>query len=91
MNQPPHDVTVLLARLADGDSAAEAPLAALLYDHLRLAARRHLGPAAQQHTLQPTALVHEVFLKICGRDLAWNDRKHFFAVASRAAISAGRS
>lgn len=79
------ELTAILKRLADGDDAAGAELASALYNEFRSAARRQLGRQAAEHTLQPTAVVHEVFMKVCGPgQVAWNDRRHFFAIASRA-------
>lgn len=56
-----------------------------LYDELRRIAGRHLRAERSEHTLQATALVHEVYLKLCaGEDRGYADRTHFLAVASRA-------
>ena len=81
----PREVTELLARIGGGDEGASNALLVLLYDELRGLAqgffrRRHPG-----ETLQPTALVHEVFLKLTrGRRIDWESRGHFLAVAARA-------
>lgn len=56
----------------------------LAYDHLRRLARRYMSTEREDHTLQHTALVHEAYLELVEMDVAWNDRAHFFAVASRA-------
>lgn len=79
------DVTQLLRSAADGDPRAAAELLPLVYDELRrLAAHRLLGEQ-NNHTLQPTALVHEAWLKISGGDQRdWNGRQHFFAAAAEA-------
>ncbi|MCA9515093.1 MAG: sigma-70 family RNA polymerase sigma factor [Myxococcales bacterium] len=78
------DVTRVLRRMRDGDEGAHAELLPLLYDHLRaLAASQLRGRAG--HTLQPTALVHEAFLKLGGQDpTQWQGRSHFVAVAATA-------
>lgn len=54
-----------------------------VYDHLRRLARRSLSKEREGHTLSPTALVHEVYMKMLGSDATLTDRAHFFAVASR--------
>jgi RNA polymerase sigma factor (TIGR02999 family) len=80
-----NEATVLLGRMNSGDEDAARELLPLLYDELRtLAARQFRGQPAN-HTLQPTVLVHEAFLRLVGRpEKDWNDRKHFFAVAATA-------
>jgi RNA polymerase sigma factor (TIGR02999 family) len=81
----PHDVTLLLEAAGRGDATAGAKLLPLVYDELRrLAAIRMAGEAAG-HTLQPTALVHEAWLRLAGSgDRRWQDRAHFFRVAALA-------
>src|SRR5947208_13186478 len=80
-----NQATLLLGRLNEGDDDAARALLPLLYDELRaLAARQFRGQRAN-HTLQPTVLVHEAFLRLVGRSADdWKDRKHFFAVAATA-------
>jgi hypothetical protein len=64
---------------------AAGELLPLVYDHLRDLARRRLAQESPGQTLQPTALVHEAFLKIAGgAERGWVDRKHFFAAAALA-------
>lgn len=80
-------VTELLARWSRGDSAAGEALVPLVYDELRRIARRCLAGKGKDHTLQPTALVHEAYLRLtkAGDDPnRWLDRVHFFATAARA-------
>ena len=78
------DVTSLLNQVADGDPEAEAKLVPLIYDELRRLAARRLRRERRDHTLQTTALVHEAYLKLAGqRDVKWQNRTHFFAVASQ--------
>ncbi len=56
----------------------------IVNDELRRLARRHLSRERANHTLQPTALVHEAYLKLVGKDHPdWKDRTHFFAVAAK--------
>jgi RNA polymerase sigma factor (TIGR02999 family) len=85
MSDAQNQATLLLGRLNSGDQDAARELLPLLYDELRsLAARQFRGQPAN-HTLQPTVLVHEAFLRLVGRpEKDWNDRKHFFAVAATA-------
>jgi RNA polymerase sigma factor (TIGR02999 family) len=73
--------------LDDGKSAEERAelLLPLVYDQLRSAAQSFLRSERVGHTLQPTALVHEAFLKLVGpRELPWQNRAHFFAAAAEA-------
>jgi RNA polymerase sigma factor (TIGR02999 family) len=80
------DVTRLLAALDGGDPRAADQLLPLVYAELRRLAARKLAAEAPGHTLQPTALVHEVYLRLVGRaePVAYKDRGHFFAVAAAA-------
>jgi RNA polymerase sigma factor (TIGR02999 family) len=74
----------LLERFRSGDEAALNQLVSALYGELRRVASRHLRGERLQHTLQTTALVHEVYLKLSGdHEFSFNDRAHFMAVASR--------
>jgi RNA polymerase sigma factor (TIGR02999 family) len=77
------DVTVLLKRLQSGDRSAENDLLPLVYDELRRIAAWHLRSERADHTLQPTAIVHETYLRLRGYKVQWNDRSHFFAIAGR--------
>src|SRR5437588_2269679 len=77
------DVTRILAAIESGDAAAAGQLLPLVYDELRkLAAARLAGEKAGQ-TLQPTALVHEAYLRLVG-DQQFEGRGHFFAAAAEA-------
>ncbi len=79
------DVTQALADLPTGDPAAIATILPAVYDDLRTLARKYLTTERADHTLQPTALVHEVILKLAGqRQVRWQNRTHFFAVAAQA-------
>ncbi|MCX5688496.1 MAG: ECF-type sigma factor [Planctomycetota bacterium] len=79
-------LTRLLRQAGDGDSKAAADLLPLVYDELRRLARARLANEAAGNTLQPTALVHEAYLRLLGPDDAqrWDSRGHFFGAAARA-------
>ena len=84
MNSKPKDVSGLLAAWNSGDLQAEAELLPLVYDELRRLARSHLRRERPDHTLQPTALVHEAYLRMVGEGGAtWQNRAHFFGIAAR--------
>lgn len=79
-----HEVTLLLARWGEGDRAALGALTPLVYGELHRLAARALARERPDHTLQPTALVHEAFLRLHGgRPAACRDRLHFFTLAAR--------
>ena len=78
------DVTLLLKQVADGNQDAQAKLISLVYEELHRVAEHRLRLERPDHTLQPTALVHEAYLKlVVQRDANWQSRAHFFAVASQ--------
>jgi RNA polymerase sigma factor (TIGR02999 family) len=78
------EVTVWLERWAQGEPAALDQLAPLVYDQLRAIAENLLRNERPDHTLQPTALVNETFLKLLGvHKLTLSDRSHFFAFAAK--------
>jgi RNA polymerase sigma factor (TIGR02999 family) len=80
-----YPVTELLSRWSEGDTAARDALIPIVYDELRRVAKRCLGGQRNDHTLQPTALVHEAYLRLVKQDnLEWHDRVHFFAMAAKA-------
>jgi RNA polymerase sigma factor (TIGR02999 family) len=80
----PEPVTELLARWSSGDVSARDALVPLVYDELRRIARRCLASQSSSHTLQPTALVHEAYLRLARRDsFDCQNRAHFFAMASQ--------
>lgn len=82
---PPHEVTQLLAAVNDGDSNASAKLLPLVYDELRKLAKARMAHEAVGQTLQPTALVHEAYLRLVGdTNVGWDNRGHFFAAAALA-------
>src|SRR6266851_9264746 len=79
-----HDVTQLLARWANGDEGALEDLTPLVYKELRRLAASHLRRERKSHTLQPTALVHEAYLRLVDQsNPRWEDRSHFYGVAAR--------
>jgi len=82
----PHEtgqVTALLTRLRRGDQRAAEQLIPLVMDELRRLARYYLKDERTGHTLQPTALVHEAYLKLAGyQNLNWESRSHFIGVAA---------
>jgi RNA polymerase sigma factor (TIGR02999 family) len=81
---PDHDVTVLLRQWRNGDREAHDRLLALVYDELRRVARARLRANTPHHTLQPTALVHEAYLRLMGSKAAEpENRAHLFALAAR--------
>ena len=68
-----------------GGSRNASDFLPLVYDELRRLAARRLAAESREHTLQPTALVHEAWVRIAGSgDRAWHDRQHFFAAAAEA-------
>jgi RNA polymerase sigma factor (TIGR02999 family) len=80
-------VASILSSATPGDAKSMESLIPLVYAELKLLAARQLGKAGQDgraHTLQPTALVHEAFLKMVGGDREWAGRDHFMAVAATA-------
>src|SRR5688500_16300153 len=78
------EVTQLLRDWSAGKQEARDQLLGLVYEPLRAIAGRHLNRERAGHTLQPTALVNELYLKLVDqRQVAWNDRAHFFAVAAQ--------
>jgi RNA polymerase sigma factor (TIGR02999 family) len=77
-------VTELLRDWSAGRQEARDELLRLVYDPLRVIAERHLHREREGHTLQPTALVHELYLKLVDqRSVDWHDRTHFFGVAAQ--------
>jgi RNA polymerase sigma factor (TIGR02999 family) len=78
------DVTRLLSEWSGGNQAALDELTPIVYQDLHQRARNYLRHERPDHTLQPTALIHEAYLRMLGDNPPdWKDRVHFFAVASR--------
>src|SRR5215469_919660 len=79
-----HDVTGLLVQWAHGDKKALDGLTPLVYKELRRLVASHLRKERKSHTLQPTALVHEAYLRLVDqKNPNWQNRSHFFGVAAR--------
>src|SRR5215471_301732 len=79
------EITELLQRWRSGDREAEARLFELVQPELKRLARYYMRGERPDHTLQPTALLNETYLKLTGaREVDWRDRRHFFALAARA-------
>lgn len=76
------NITALLREAGEGNRASFDRLLPIVYEELRLKAARHLERERHGHTLQTTALVHEAYLRLVDGDANWNDRRHFYAVAS---------
>ncbi len=83
--QPATSVTVLLAKARSGDPSALADVFPLIYDELRRLAQRQLQREPDGHTLSPTALVHEAYMRLMDYTrMEWTGRAHFMAVAATA-------
>ncbi len=81
----PGDVTQLLNALNDGDELAADTLIRVVYEELKAVAASHMRAERGGHTLQPTALVHEAYLRLVDqREVKWQGRSHFFGVAAQA-------
>jgi len=80
-----NEVTRLLGAIEQGDPRAAGELLPLVYEELRRLAAQKMAHEAPGQTLQPTALVHEAWLRLAGpHDQHWNSRGHFFAAAAEA-------
>ncbi|MHB1327757.1 MAG: sigma-70 family RNA polymerase sigma factor [Gemmatimonadales bacterium] len=85
MDSSQSEVTQLLVLVSDGNSEALDRLLPLVYDELKMLAASHLRRERGDHTLSPTALVHEVFLRLVGQhSVNWAGRAHFFGIAAQA-------
>jgi RNA polymerase sigma-70 factor (ECF subfamily) len=82
MSVPRGEITELLAEVRLGNRSAESRLGVVVYDELRRIASRHMRRERSGHTLQPTALVNDAYMKLLAQDKDWQNRAHFFAVAS---------
>ena len=77
------DVTLLLQRMGGGEHGAAEELLAVVYNELRRTAAHKMARESSGHTLQPTALVHEAWLRLGGdQQPLWQNRGHFFAAAA---------
>jgi RNA polymerase sigma factor (TIGR02999 family) len=78
-------VSRILHRVSSGEALASEELLPLVYDELRRLAAAKMLHESTEHTLQPTALVHEAYLRLLrGAPQAWDNRRHFFAAAAEA-------
>jgi RNA polymerase sigma-70 factor (ECF subfamily) len=83
-NQAREDVTALLGQLAKGNDTAASKLIPIVYDELHRLAAGYMRRERKDHTLQPTALVHEAYLKLIKqRSVDWQGRAHFFGIAAQ--------
>lgn len=83
MSDKKNQVTALLAALGESSEEAMGALLPLVYDELRMLAKRQLRGQQSNHTLNTTALVHEAYLKLVNQEAAsWQDRAHFLSVAA---------
>ncbi len=81
----PSEISRILARVGQGDDAAAGILVPIVYQELRALAGSLFRGGRADHTLQPTALVHEAYVKLAGSaEAAWKNRAHFMAIAARA-------
>ena len=84
-SEPVQHVTELLRAAQAGDAGAAERLLAVVYEQLRQVARARMAHLPPGQTLQPTALVHEAYLRLIDKtDVAWESRRHFFFAAARA-------
>lgn len=83
MSETSERITRLLRAWGEGESSAGEQLFPLVYEHLRQIAARQFAGENSGHTLRPTALVHEAFLKLDAHGVDINDRRHFYALAAR--------
>jgi RNA polymerase sigma-70 factor, ECF subfamily len=84
VTQPPDAISGLLRAWGHGDLQARDNLLPLVYRELRRRATAYLRRERQEHTLQPTALVHEAYVRLVGQDrVVWQNRAHFFGVAAQ--------
>jgi len=79
----PGEVTRLLQASSGGDAAAAAELIPLVYTELRRLAASYMRKERPDHTLRPTALVHEAYLRLIGQEQDWEGRTHFLGVAAQ--------
>lgn len=80
-----HQVTLLLNQWSDGSELALEELMPLVYDELRVMAKRYMSGQNKGHTFQTTELIHEAYLKLAGGEKqSWQNRAHFFGVAALA-------
>src|SRR5215475_5827286 len=76
------EVTLLLRAMKSGDGTAAEKLLPLVYSELHRLARSYMHRERPDHTLQPTALINEAYLRLAQDDIDWQNRQHFIAVAA---------
>ena len=84
MSSSPGDVTQLLQAMRRGDQQAAEQLIPLVYSELHRLARSYMRGERGDHTLQPTALINEVYIRMVKCPIDWQNRSHFIAIAARA-------
>ncbi len=85
MSTTSNEVARILRAAEAGEQVDFGALLPLVYQHLHAIARRQMGAERKDHTLQPTALVHEAYLRLVGKEpLAWSSKTHFYATAAQA-------
>lgn len=81
---PPNEITLLLLRWSQGDEIALSQLLPIVYQELYRLAEHYLRGEKPNHTLQPTALINEAYLRLVKQDFPeWQSRKHFYGVAAQ--------
>jgi RNA polymerase sigma factor (TIGR02999 family) len=84
MEELKSNITKLLNRMGKGDDAAEAELMKAVYPHLRRIAKRYMQTERTDHTLQPTALVNEAYMRLVRiQEMTWENQSHFFGIAAK--------
>jgi RNA polymerase sigma factor (TIGR02999 family) len=84
MSETDKPITQMLFEIKNGEQESLKELLPLVYDELRRLANSHLRHERENHTLQPTALVHEAYLRLVGqKPIDWQNRAHFFGVSAR--------
>jgi len=84
LTHPDHSISKLLFEVGRGNRDAETALMTQVYKELRRLARHYMRAERANHTLQPTALVNEAYLRLIGQPaVSWQDRAHFFAAAAQ--------
>lgn len=84
MQTPPNEITHLLRKWSEGDRAALDQLMPVVHQELRKVANSYLRDERPDHTLQPTALINEAYLRLVKQDFPeWQSRKHFYGVAAQ--------
>jgi len=84
VQNPPGEISALLTQIKSGNRDAEAKLVPLIYAELRRLAASYMRRERPDHTLQPTALVHEAYVRLVQQDdFNWNNRSEFLGIAAR--------